>query len=67
MNASKEIRQKFGLSQEQMAQYLSVSRSLLSLHEIGKRDLPTAAMVKLSELLLFIKQPPLKKKMCTRM
>lgn len=54
------LREKLGLSQEDMAQYLLVSRSLLAKYETGQRYLPTAAMVKLAELELFLQRPAVK-------
>ncbi|MCW3090885.1 MAG: family transcriptional regulator [Ferruginibacter sp.] len=58
MKASKIIREKLGFTQEEMAQYLSITRSLLALYENGRRDLPTAAFVKLAEIESFLTRSP---------
>lgn len=42
-----------GLTQEEMASLLGVSRSLWSLYELGKRQLPFKASQRLAELLIF--------------
>ncbi|WP_276977111.1 helix-turn-helix transcriptional regulator [Flavobacterium filum] len=47
------IREQLGLKQEDLAQLLQVTRSQLSLYEIGKRKLPTHATEKLASLLSF--------------
>lgn len=44
------IRNQLGITQEQMAEILGISLSLLSMYELGKRDLPTHALVKLATL-----------------
>lgn len=43
-------RKKFGLSQHELADQLGVDRSTISLVELNKRSLPTAALIKLAEL-----------------
>lgn len=43
-------RKQLGITQEQMAEILGISMSLLSMYELGKRDLPTHALVKLATL-----------------
>jgi transcriptional regulator with XRE-family HTH domain len=48
------MRIQLGLTQEEMAQYLKINRSLWSLCELDLRDLPTQAMVKLAEMELFM-------------
>jgi transcriptional regulator with XRE-family HTH domain len=50
MNSLKTIREKLGISQEQAAQWLGISRSLATHYELGTRSLPAAAFVKLSKL-----------------
>ena len=47
------IREQLGLKQEELALLLQVTRSQLSLYEIGKRKLPTHATEKLATLLSF--------------
>lgn len=59
MKASVELRKKLGLPQEQMAQFLSISRSHLSLYELGLRDLSSKALTKLAELEILLLQSPL--------
>lgn len=48
------IREQLGLSQNTLAQYLSISVSQLAMQEIGQRELPMGAMAKLAEILLFL-------------
>ncbi|NJL13364.1 MAG: helix-turn-helix domain-containing protein, partial [Microscillaceae bacterium] len=50
-------RKKLGLSQEEMANYLQISRSLLSMVETGRRALPTPAHLRLAELILQYEKP----------
>lgn len=50
MNLVKEIRTATGFSQEMMARYLGVSKSLVYFTEAGKRLLPAPAMKMLLEL-----------------
>ncbi len=53
MSTEKIVREYFGWSQEHLAFYLSVSRSLVKLVEAGERSLPLAAFTKLTHLYLF--------------
>ena len=57
MKGCNEIRMQLGLTQEEMAMALGVSRSLWALYEVGKRDLPTFAFLALSELLKHVNKP----------
>jgi transcriptional regulator with XRE-family HTH domain len=50
MASTLEIRKKTGLSQQGLAEYLDVSRSLISMAERNLRDLPTTALLKLAEM-----------------
>lgn len=50
MRRRNPTRAQLQLSQQELAAYLGVSRSVISMHEQGKRPLPTAALIKLSEL-----------------
>jgi len=50
MKGSTAIRKKLGLTQHQLAGLLQVSRSAINLYELGKRSLPVAAMIRLSQL-----------------
>ena len=45
-----EIRQKTGLSQQALAEFLDVSRSAVNMAERSLRDLPSSAYIKLGEL-----------------
>ena len=56
MKASQLIREQLGLSQEIMAYYLGITKSLLAMYERGKREIPTSAMVTLAEMELFLNQ-----------
>ena len=50
MKKETSISASLGLTHEDMAMLLGISRSLYTLFEQGKRQLPTAALLKLSEL-----------------
>lgn len=52
------VRQALGCRQDQMADYLDVSRALLSNVEIGNRSLPSQANLKLLDLYQLIQQNP---------
>ncbi len=52
-----EVRKHYGISQEWLGIYLGVSRGQLSMAEIGRRELSTAAHLKLTELYTAIAQP----------
>ncbi len=54
MKKLNSVRKNLGLSQFEMAQYLQINRSQLTMYEQGKRDLPTHALVKLAEMELFL-------------
>lgn len=56
MNPTQFFRDQLGLSQEMMAIYLNVAKSQLSMYELGKRELPKNALIKLAELALFFDQ-----------
>jgi transcriptional regulator with XRE-family HTH domain len=56
MKNLKQLRIKLGLTQEEIAQYLKINRSLWSLCELQLRDLPTHALVKLAEMEMFLLQ-----------
>lgn len=49
------IREELGISQQQLADYLGVSRALLSLAEMNERSLPAAALIKAGEIELVLK------------
>lgn len=50
MNSIKKLREALGLTQQQLADYLSVTRSELSMAEINHRQLPGPAMLKMAAL-----------------
>jgi len=54
MSSLKMIRSTFGISQQQVAHWLGISRSLAEHYEHGIRSLPTHALVKLSRLQIMI-------------
>ena len=48
------LRHHLGLSQLEMAMYLNINLSQLGMYEIGERDLPTTARVKLAAIEVFL-------------
>ncbi len=54
MKNANTIRTQLGLTQKEMAHYLQINRSQLTMYENGKRDLPTQALVKLADMELFL-------------
>ncbi len=46
----KSLREKFGYVQEKVADFLGVSRELVSMYETGEREIPIEVMEKLSDL-----------------
>lgn len=50
MNTIKAIRNQLGINQLQLAMYLQISPAMLGHCEMGIRSLPTAALIKLSNL-----------------
>jgi DNA-binding transcriptional regulator YiaG len=57
MNGIKQIRESFGLTQQQLAIYLAISHSLLRMAETGRRILPTHALLKLNVLDVHLQTP----------
>lgn len=57
MKKTNPIRNLLGVSQEDMALILQVSRSQWAMYELGKRDLPTKAKLVLAEVLHYVKTP----------
>ncbi len=55
MEKDKKIRALLGMRQEDMAMLLRVNKSQWSMYEIGQRDLPLKAQLKLAEMLAFVK------------
>jgi transcriptional regulator with XRE-family HTH domain len=56
MKPTQFFREQLGLTQEMMALYLAVTKSRLSMHELDKRELPSAAIAKLAEIAVFLDQ-----------
>lgn len=56
MKEKQNIRTLLGISQENLALILQVSRSEIAMYEIGKRSLPLHAMEKLAEILSVLKK-----------
>ena len=56
MKLTQLFRNQLGLSQEMMAIYLAITKSRLSMYELGKRELPNATLTKLAELAVFFDQ-----------
>jgi transcriptional regulator with XRE-family HTH domain len=46
----KSLREKFGYVQEKVAEFLGVSRELVSMYETGEREIPIEVIEKLSDL-----------------
>ena len=46
----KSLREKFGYVQENVAEYLGISRELVSMYETGEREIPIEVLEKLSNL-----------------
>ena len=62
MKATKLLRNKLGLTQSEMAKYLSITRSQLTMYENHKRDLPSFALQKIVAMELYFTQIPKKNK-----
>lgn len=54
MNSLKNIREKFGISQQEIAHWLGISRSLAAHYELGTRALPTHALLQLAKLEMMV-------------
>lgn len=61
MKGSSDFRDALGVSQEEAAMLLGVSRSQFSLFELGKRSLPTTAMVAYVEMWTYVQEQVNKK------
>jgi len=55
-NSAQDLRKQCFISQDELAKYLGISTSLLAMYETGNRGLPTAAILKLAELQVFLGQ-----------
>jgi transcriptional regulator with XRE-family HTH domain len=56
MKITQLLREKLGLTQENLAQYLQITQSLLALYETGRRDLPAQVHIKIAEIFLLTEQ-----------
>lgn len=56
MKAKQTLRESLGFSQKTFAQYLFIPSSQLAMYEAGKRDLPTATLLQIAEMSLFVEQ-----------
>jgi transcriptional regulator with XRE-family HTH domain len=56
MEKVKNIKELLGMKYDDMAMLLQVNRSQWAMYATGKRDLPTAAKLKLAEMLGFLQQ-----------
>lgn len=62
MKKKQNIRTLLGMSQENLALILQVSRSQIAMFEIGKRSLPVHAMEKLTTMLVHLQNEAVKSK-----
>ncbi|GAB4403087.1 MAG: hypothetical protein OHK0053_27620 [Microscillaceae bacterium] len=53
-NTLYQLRMALGFSQQDLADYLGLSRSMVALCENGHRSLPTAALLRLNDLVLLL-------------
>ena len=60
MKNSKNIRDILGVTQEDLANLLKVTRTQLSMYELGKRDLPATAKEQLAKILQYMQEKQLK-------
>lgn len=56
MQKKDSIRELLGITQDDLAIILKIGRSQLAMYEIGKRDIPTAAKIKLAEMLTYMNE-----------
>lgn len=56
MKNNNAIRSLLGITQEDLALLLKVTRSQLAMFETGKRDLPVAAKLQLAEMLQYVQE-----------
>lgn len=62
MKNEEKISSLLGISQENLALLLGVSRSQISMYELGKRNLSLPAMEKLIQLLSYVKENTIEEK-----
>lgn len=56
MKKNENIRDLLGITQEDLAALLKISRTQLSMYEIGKRELPSTAIIQLSDMLRYLQE-----------
>jgi transcriptional regulator with XRE-family HTH domain len=56
MKKHDNIRDLLGITQEDLAALLKISRTQLSMYEIGKRELPSTAIIQLAEMLRYLQE-----------
>jgi transcriptional regulator with XRE-family HTH domain len=60
MKKHDNIRDLLGITQEDLAALLKISRTQLSMYEIGKRELPSTAIIQLADMLRYLQQDAFK-------
>lgn len=56
MKKHDNIRDILGITQEDLAALLKITRTQLSMYEIGKRELPSTAIIQLAEMLRYLQE-----------
>lgn len=56
MKKHDNIRDLLGITQEDLAALLKISRTQLSMYEIGKRELPSTAIIQLADMLRYLQE-----------
>lgn len=56
MKKKENIRDTFGISQENLAKLLKVSRSQLAMYETNKRELPSTAIIQLADMFRYLQE-----------
>ena len=56
MRKRENIRDAFGISQEELAIVLKITRSQLAMFETGKRELPSTAIIQLADMLRYLQE-----------
>ena len=56
MKKHDNIRDLLGITQEDLAALLKISRAQLSMYEIGKRELPSTAIIQLADILRYLQE-----------
>jgi len=56
MKKHDNLRDLLGITQEDLAALLKISRTQLSMYEIGKRELPSTAIIQLADMLRYLQE-----------